>query len=197
MHVNAFQRSARFRRSARVASFGQALSLRQNLDAMNTHVALVLACLILGTASASAQPSFGPQLSYGTRSDLGAGVRALVPLRAPATLTAGADYFFGDERPGVDVTWVELTGGLTLPLGLDTPWEGDAYAGGAIGLSFVSETRTDTPGDGDSDVFPGVNVLAGWRSETRNFASFIEIRAVLGAARQVVFTAGLALGGGR
>lgn len=166
---------------------------------MKIHITAILAFFIMGAASASAQPSFGPQLSYGTRSDLGAGLRALVPLSTPAnaTLTAGADYFFGDERPGADVTWVDLTGGLTLPLGLDTPWQGDAYAGGAVGLSFVSETRTDTEGDGDSDVFPGLNVLAGWRSETRNFASFVEIRAVVGAAGQVVFTAGLAFGGGR
>jgi len=165
MHVNAFQRSAAFRPTAPVASFGQALSLRQNLDAMKSHFAPIFALFIMGAAPASAQPSFGPQLSYGTRSDLGAGVRALVPLPAPlsAVATASADYFFGDERPGLDVTWVELTGGLAVPLGLDTPWEGDAYTGGALGLSFVSETRTDTEGDGDSDVFPGLNVLAGIR----------------------------------
>lgn len=161
----------------------------------------IAAAALLAGASASdvtAQLAVGPQLSYGTTSDLGAGVRATIPLPrlTPSLLSGTADYFFGDERPGRDITWVEIAGGLVLPLGIDTPYEGDGYVGAGAGLAFVTDDSEEVV-DGDTDLYPGLNFVAGWRAETANFASFVELRGTIGAAGQILITAGLLFGGGR
>lgn len=148
---------------------------------------------------AAAQASFGPQLSYGTDSSLGIGVRMIAPLTGTETgidLIGSADYFFGDEPAGVDISWIELNGGLSIPVVLSDSFR--PYLGAGLNLSFVSVKFDDTTFDNDTRTRLGINLLGGWRAESMaGFIPFVEVRAVIAGEEQLVFTAGLTIGGGR
>jgi hypothetical protein len=163
------------------------------------HVAwLFVIALTLGSAPASAQALFGPQLSYGTDADLGIGARLYAPLMAlpfGVEFTGSADYFFGDEPRGVDVSWVDLNAGVIVPVSIAPGFS--PYLGGGLNLAFVSAESEEEPNLESSDTWLGINILAGWRRATTYFTPFVEVRSVIAGQKQVVFTAGVAFGGAR
>ncbi len=142
----------------------------------------------------AAQATFGPQLSWGTDSDLGLGARIWAPLSGapPFSFTGSADYFFGDERPGTDVSWVEVNGGIVLPVSLAPTFR--PYLGGGLNLAFVSVDFEEDPALDRSDVDIGLNLLGGWQGDPSRFRPFLEVRAVVGGTQQLVLTAGVFFG---
>ena len=165
---------------------------------MTKPLCVLLLATLMTAAPAAAQPLFGPQLSYGTDADLGIGARIFAPITALAfgiEFTASADYFFGDESPGTDVSWIDLNAGIVVPV-LISPgfWP---YLGGGLNLAFVSLESDEEPDLDRSDTQLGINVLTGWRAETTNFTPFFEVRGVIAGQSQLVFTAGVAFGGVR
>lgn len=161
-----------------------------------TIVTGALAGAVAGEAEAQA---FGPQLSYGTDSSLGIGVRMFMPLTGTVSgvdLLGSADYFFGDEPRGVDISWIELNGGLSIPVVLSDNFR--PYLGAGLNLAIVSYSYELDPDLDDTETELGINVIAGWQSpRSIGFRPFVEVRGVVGGAEQVVFTAGLTVGGGR
>lgn len=165
---------------------------------MTSHLGAVLLTLATSAVPAVAQPLFGPQLSYGTDADLGIGARVYAPITALAfgvEFTGSADYFFGDEAPGVDVSWIDLNAGVIVPVSIAPAFS--PYLGGGVNLAFVSFESEEEADLDRSDAQLGINILAGWRSETTNFTPFLEVRSVIAGQQQVVFTAGVAFGGAR
>jgi hypothetical protein len=159
---------------------------------------LLIAALALIPLPAAAQPLFGPQLSYGTDGDLGIGARVFAPLTALAfgvEFTGSADYFFGDEAAGVDVSWIDLNAGIIAPVSIAPSFR--PYLGGGLNLAFVSAESDEEPVFETTDTDLGINILAGWRGATTNFTPFLEVRGVIVGQEQVVFTAGVTFGGAR
>jgi len=149
----------------------------------------VIALLVVvggGASSLPAQVRWGPQLSFGDNTDLGIGVRLDHPLpifgNAPVHGAASFDWFFPDEPPGVNVTYLEFNYNAFYQFRADalTP-----YAGGGLVLGYASS-------GGNSSTDLGVNLGGGLKFRTGGRVTpFLEGRIELGAFEQFVVTGGV------
>ena len=156
--------------------------------------ALVAALTVGSVAAGEAQVRFGGQASIGSDSGLGLGGRLIFPLRADALGADGAidgNYFFGGGS-AVD-SWIDANVNLRIPVPL-TP-EFSTRFGAGLNAAFVSFESGEVSTETDTEI--GLNVLASVGLPANNFAPFLELRAVLGGAEQVVLTGGFTVGGSR
>lgn len=156
-------------------------------------VAISLFLLGPGAEDARAQADVGVQLSVGTESDLGVGARVGLGLEDVDLRFVGEGVLFFPDGPQ---DWVDLNANLFY----DIPVE-DArvlpYVGGGLNIAIISIDDTP-PGEDDSFTEVGVNLGGGVEFPTEsNLTPFLEGRVVISDADQVVFTAGLKVGGPR
>ena len=167
---------------------------------------IVPAVLALGlfAAPAQAQVAFGPQLSWGSDSDLGIGARVEMPIGGMITDDAGSilssmrfigsgDYFFFDcsNSDDVDCSWIELNANVAVPL----PLEGfSPYVGGGLNVAMVSvELDPDVcpvADCDDSNTEVGLNLLGGLGFPLASMNAFTEARIELGGGEQFVLSFG-------
>ena len=166
-------------------------------------VPVVLGVVLFGAAPAEAQLAFGPQLSFGTDSDLGIGARVEVPVGhmvsstgvfAAMKMIGSFDYFFIDCGDGVsddvDCSYWELNANAAVPI----PVEGfSPYAGAGLNVGHAAVDFEDDAFDDfdSSDTEAGVNLLGGINFPVGGMAAFAEGRLELGGGEQFVITAGV------
>lgn len=169
-------------------------------------VAFAAAALFVA-APAQAQVAFGPQVSFGTESDLGVGGRVELPVGGMITqdaesvmaglkLIGSFDYYFWDEegcdQDGVSCSWMDINANGAVPI----PLEGfSPYVGAGLNIAMVSVSFDDCPAGFDCDTSEtetGINVLGGLNFPLGGLAAFAEGRLVLsGEADQFAITAGI------
>jgi hypothetical protein len=143
--------------------------------------------LVLLPAFALAQPvtaqiGLGPQLAWGSDTDLAVGGRVVVsPGAGPISLQAigSFDWFFDCD----DCSYYEITPAVALSISLIGI---GPYAGIGANIARVS------PDEGESETDVGLALLVGARTP---FGLFFEIRNTVGGSDQRVITAGFRLGG--
>lgn len=142
-----------------------------------------------------AQTLLGPQLSWGSDSDLGIGGRVMFGL---PQVTAGlegivsADYFFVDCGEGVDCSWFEINANGAYNLAAESL---HPYVGAGLNVTRVS---VDLDGFGDgSDTEVGINLLGGLKFPGTSITPFAEARLTVGGGEQFVLTGGILFGGKR
>jgi hypothetical protein len=162
----------------------ETMNLRKTVPALAV-VPMTALFLLFGPAAeeAQAQTAFGVQGSWGSEADFGVGARLLVNLGGSNfEVAATADRFFPDN----DVEWWDFNGNLFYHFHLpDTPAV-LPYLGG--GLNVARFTIDD-----QSSSEAGVNLGGGIRFPG-NVTPFLEVRAVISDADQIVVTGGLLFG---
>lgn len=146
--------------------------------------ALLLPLLLLAGPSAQeahAQAAFGVQGNYGTEADLGIGARGLINIPNVNLEAVGSfDVFFPDG----DRDWLDVNANVFyhfhVPEGF-TP-----YLGGGLNVARISN------GGSESEV--GLNLGGGVRFDRPGVTPFLEARAVLSDADQLVITGGFLFG---
>lgn len=155
-------------------------------------VLAVSAALLVGGREASAQVQFGVQANLATETDLGIGARAIFPVEQLLVGMEGIvsfDYFFPDN-----FDFWELNGNLVVPVRLAEGFV--PYLGGGLNVGFFS-TDEDLVGFDYGDTEVGLNLLGGFKFATTRLRPFVEVRAAIAGAEQIVFTGGILLGGRR
>ena len=169
-------------------------------------VPVAFAAALFVAAPAQAQIAFGPQVSWGSDSDLGVGARVEVPVGGMITgdsesvlaalkFIGSGDYFFVDcgDSENVDCSWIELNANAAVPL----PLEGfSPYVGGGLNFTMVSVEFDDEvcPAGADCDSSNsevGLNVLGGLSFPLGGMNAFAEGRFELGGGEQFVLSAGI------
>ncbi len=158
---------------------------------------LVIAC-VSGVQGPNAQERqtrqihLGPQLSYGSSSKLGLGVRLHANLRSPDRLVIiGAfDWFFPDEGSGDSRTYWELNGNVAYRFKIEGTTAVAPYAGGGLNIAYSSR-RSEGGGDGSSHTDLGVNLLGGTLFGSGPVLPFFELRVELAGGEQFVLTGGV------
>lgn len=150
------------------------------------------ALLLTVPTTAVGQVSFGPQLSYGGDTDIGIGGRVLANVESLEhwDFIGTFDVWFPDDGPGDnDVSAWEANGNLAYNFVVeDTSL--NPYAGAGLSIFHVS-VDNDGPGDDFDDTDLGLNFFGGLKFPGQSMTPFVEVRAVLEAADQVVLTGGL------
>ena len=163
--------------------------------------------MVLGAAMAapaSAQLTYGPQLSWGEHSDLGIGARIQTPFTQFTTPAEGSpmstmfvigsfDWFFpGDDVDGVDVTYMEINANAAYPLVVEgfRPYVGGGLNIARAGVDFENDASQDS-----ADTEIGLNILGGLNFVLGGFDTFAEARFELGGGDQFVLTFGALFGG--
>ena len=164
---------------------------------------VALAAALFMAAPAQAQVAFGPQVSFGTESDLGIGARAELPVGGMITQDAGSimaglkvigsfDYFFWDEegcdQDGVDCGWMDINVNGAVPI----PLEGfSPYVGAGLNIAMLTFEIDELDVD-ESTTETGINLLGGLNFPLGGFAAFAEARVVVGSdADQFVIAGGI------
>lgn len=163
-----------------------------------------VALALFAATPAQAQIAFGPQVSWGSDSDLGVGARVEVPIGYMVTaddrsvlaglkLIASGDYFFLDcDNPfggaEIDCSYIEINANGAVPL----PLEGfSPYVGGGLNVALVSVDVEGCADCGGSDTEVGLNVLGGLNFPLGGMNAFAEGRFELGGGEQFVLSAGI------
>jgi len=118
----------------------------------------------------------------------------LFPLRTGVLGLDGSldgNYFFGGGA-GVD-NWIDLNMNARLPIPLAQDFR--TRIGGGFNASFISLDKVGAAAETDLNV--GLNLLVSLDRTDGLGGPFGEVRVVLGGAEQLVFTAGVTLGGRR
>jgi hypothetical protein len=159
------------------------------------------AVLLALPSAGQAQIQFGPQVAWGSDSDLGVGARialGMPQIRPGVELHVGGDYFFFDCDSGfseVDCSWIEVNANLHVPVPVSPTL--NTYAGAGLNVARV---KVSVDGFGDtfsaSNTEIGLNVLGGLKFSAASFTPFVEASFTLGGGEQFVLRAGILLGGG-
>ena len=152
-----------------------------------TAVALLLAVPTMAVG----QVAFGPQLSFGGDTDLGIGGRVLANVESMEhwDFIGTFDVWFPDDRGGNDVSAWEANGNLAYNFVVeDTSL--NPYAGAGLSIFHVS-VDDDLIGEDRDDTDLGLNLFGGLKFPGQSVTPFVEVRAVLEAADQVVVTGGI------
>ncbi|CAN5871637.1 hypothetical protein BH23GEM9_BH23GEM9_28790 [soil metagenome] len=162
---------------------------------------MLLGCSVLLLAIPStgdAQVAFGPQLSWGSDSDIGVGGRAVIGIpqfRTGLELHVSGDYFFldcGGSTSEVDCSWIEFNANAALPVPLAENL--NTYVGAGLNVTRV---KVDVgPFGSASNTEIGINVLGGLKFPMGGMTPFTEARFTIGGSEQFVLTVGLLFGGG-
>jgi hypothetical protein len=159
-------------------------------------VLLGCSALLLAVPSVvQAQVSFGPQLSWGSDSDLGVGARAVIGLpqvRPGLEAIISGDYFFIDCG-GADCSWIEVNANAAIPVPLSPTL--NTYVGAGLNIARVS-VDVGPPFGSVSNTEIGINVLGGLKFPAGTVTPFAEARFSIGGGEQFVLTGGVLLGGG-
>lgn len=139
------------------------------------------------------RPSLGPELAFGTETDLGLGARLVFGLRSlfpaiPLDGHVGFQYFFPSEPAGIDLTYWEANANVAYRLpnvrGPLAP-----YLGGGVNVARAS---ADTVGESaGSEMHVGLNLVAGSGFRVRGtITPFVEARLRLGGGDEQLVIAG-------
>ena len=155
-------------------------------------VLAVVAALTSAGNQAAAQVQFGVQANLATETDLGIGARVIFPVEQLLVGMEGIvsfDYFFPDH-----FDFWELNGNLVVPVRISEGFV--PHLGGGLNLGFFSTDDDVTDFDyGDTEV--GLNLVGGFKFRTSSLRPFVEVRATIAGAEQIVFTGGILVGGSR
>ena len=152
----------------------------------------VVAALMAGVDRAAAQVQFGVQANLATETDLGIGARVIFPVEQLLIGMEGIvsfDYFFPDNYD----FW-ELNGNLVVPVRIADNFV--PHLGGGLNVGFFS-TDEDIVGFDYGDTEVGLNLVGGFKFRTTSLRPFVEVRATIAGAEQIVFTGGILVGGPR
>jgi len=149
-----------------------------------------LQCLMLGALAAialaqplTAQIGLGPQVAWGSSSDLGVGGRVVVSPGGASPISfqgiGSFDWFLDCD----DCNYYEITPALALSI---TLLGIGPYAGAGLNIARL------TPDNGEAETDVGLALLIGARIP---FGLFAEIRQTAGGSDQRVITVGFRLGG--
>lgn len=144
---------------------------------------LAAALLLAGTPSLEGQIYVGPQLNVGTETDLGVGGRVLGNVeQMNLELVGSFDLYFPD---GPTDFW-EINGNAFYHFHLPETPSVLPYAGGGLNIAQTS--------NGFESTEPGLNLGGGVRFPLENLSPYVEGRAVVSDADQLVFTFGVLFG---
>lgn len=153
---------------------------------------MTAAALMLAVpATAVGQVAFGPQLSFGGDTDLGIGGRILANVESMEhwDFIGTFDVWFPDDSGNNDVSAWEANGNLAYNFVVeDTSL--NPYAGAGLSIFHVS-IDDDLIGEDRDDTDLGLNLFGGLKFPGQSVTPFVEVRAVLEAADQVVVTGGI------
>lgn len=153
---------------------------------------MTAAALMLAVpATAVGQVAFGPQLSYGGDTDVGIGGRVLANVESLEhwDFVGTFDVWFLDDGPGVDRSAWEANGNLAYNFVVEDS-SLNPYAGAGLSIFHFSVDR-DEPGDDFDETDLGLNFFGGLKFPGQSVTPFVEVRAVLEGADQVVVTGGI------
>lgn len=154
---------------------------------------MTAAALMLAVpATAVGQVAFGPQLSFGGDTDLGIGGRVLANVESMEhwDFIGTFDVWFPDDSGDNDVSAWEANGNLAYNFVVeDTSL--NPYAGAGLSIFHVSVDNNSLPGADFDDTDLGLNLFGGLKFPGQSITPFVEVRAVLEAADQVVVTGGI------
>lgn len=160
---------------------------------MKVMVGAVAALLLAIPAGAGAQGvALGPQLSYGGDTDLGVGLRVLANLESLEhwDFLGTFDVWLPDDPPGRDVSAWEINGNLAYNFLIEDVESVFPYVGGGLNIFHVSVSDDDSTEDFDNTDL-GLNIFGGTKFQGSSITPFVEVRAVLEGAEQVVITGGV------
>jgi len=151
----------------------------------------VAALLLAVPATAVGQVAFGPQLSFGGETDLGIGGRVLANVESLERwdFIGTFDVWFPDDDGGTDRSAWEINGNLAYNFVVEDS-ELNPYAGAGLSIFHLS-VESDGPGPDFDDTDLGLNLFGGLKFPGQSITPFVEVRAVLEAADQVVVTGGI------
>lgn len=153
---------------------------------------MTAAALMLAVpATAVGQVVFGPQLSFGGDTDVGIGGRVLANVESMEhwDFIGTFDVWFPDDRGDNDVSAWEANGNLAYNFVVENS-ELNPYAGAGLSIFHIS-FDDDLIGEDRDDTDLGLNLFGGLKFPGRSITPFVEVRAVLEAADQVVVTGGI------
>lgn len=130
-----------------------------------------------------AQTAFGLQGNWGSEADFGVGGRLLANIpNVNLEAVVSADIFF----PDADIDWLEFNGNIFYHFHVPGTANVLPYAGGGLNVTRLS--------NGGSTTETGLNLAGGVRFPRPGITPFLEARAVISDADQLVLTFGLLFG---
>lgn len=142
----------------------------------------VLALLVV-PSQLPAQAAFGLQGNWGSEADFGIGGRLLVNIpNVNLEAVASADVFF----PEGDVDWLEFNGNIFYHFHAPGAANVLPYLGGGLNITRISVNGSTTE--------TGLNLGGGVRFPRPGVTPFLEARAVISDADQLVLTFGVLFG---
>jgi len=130
-----------------------------------------------------AQTAFGVQGNWGSEADFGVGARLLANIpNVNLEAVVSADIFFPDN----DFDWLEFNGNLFYHFHAPGAANVLPYLGGGLNVTRIS--------NGGSTTETGLNLGGGVRFPRPGITPFLEARAVLSDADQLVLTFGVLFG---
>lgn len=153
---------------------------------------------LVGAADLQGQVAFGAQANWGSEADFGVGGRILLDLgeAVPGLGFAGDfNYFFPDDADDADFDWWEINGNGHYAFQIEDASVAPYLLGG------LNITRIDfdeeVPGFdfSASTTEVGLNLGGGIKFPGGSITPFVEGRAVISDADQVVVTGGILFGG--
>ena len=146
---------------------------------------------LMGVGDLQGQVGFGAQANWGSETDFGVGGRVLIDLgqAVPGLGIAGDfNYFFPDDEGSQDdLNFWEINGNAQYAFPIE---ESSVRPYLAAGLNV---SRTEVGDIGNSEV--GLNLGGGIKFPAGSVTPYIEGRAVVSDADQVVVTGGILFGG--
>lgn len=159
---------------------------------------------LVGAADLQGQVAFGAQANWGSEADFGVGGRILLDLgeAVPGLGFAGDfNYFFpDDDADDADFDWWEINGNGQYAFQIEDASVAPYLLGGLniTRIDFdVDDGGQDIPGFdfSTSTTEVGLNVGGGIKFPGGSITPFVEGRAVISDADQVVVTGGILFGG--
>ena len=147
---------------------------------------------VLGASELNAQARVGPQLSLGSKQDVGLGARLLVNIKSVEHLAfiGTFDLFFPD-----DGSYWELNGNVAYSFDITGAPSLSPYVGGGLNIAHKSHDHHHGHDhhhhDGESDTDLGINLLGGTQFGTGSVNPFVELRIELAGGEQFVITGGV------
>ena len=160
--------------------------------------------LLVAAQPASAQVSFGPQVSWGSEWDLGIGGRVHFDLGSAFNIEDGffqdlfgmatGTYFMPDCGSVVDCSFMDISANVAVPFPVESSVM--PYAGAGIGIGrFSSDVDTIFGGFGASGSNVGLNVLGGIFFPLGGLRGFAEAKYFTAGAGQFSLSGGILFGG--
>lgn len=144
---------------------------------------VVLGLLVFPAQQLHGQAAFGLQGNWGSEADFGVGGRVLLNIpNVNLEAVLSADVFF----PDADVDWLEFNGNIFYHFHAPGAANVLPYAGGGLNITRISGNGSTTE--------TGLNLAGGVRFPRPGITPFLEARAVISDADQIVLTFGLLFG---